>query len=79
MLSEQIQQRFGIDLTNALQTIDLIKGASPAFEQKEFLAGKQTPVFFGSAINNFGVKEILDAPFEMPGANAHKRDAISVS
>jgi peptide chain release factor 3 len=54
-------QRFGNDLSDALQAIDLIRGASPAFDHEEFLAGKQTPVFFGSAINNFGVREILDA------------------
>jgi peptide chain release factor 3 len=57
----KIHERFGTDLSAALQAIDLIKGASPAFDHKEFLAGKQTPVFFGSAINNFGVREILDA------------------
>lgn len=57
----QIQQRFGAGLSTAMQEIDLIKGASPTFDHAAFLAGKQTPVFFGSAINNFGVREILDA------------------
>ncbi|MEK7302688.1 MAG: GTP-binding protein, partial [Pseudomonadota bacterium] len=52
----KMHERFGADLSTALQAIDLIKGASPAFEHQEFLAGKQTPVFFGSAINNFGVR-----------------------
>lgn len=56
-----IHERFAPDLSTALQEIDLIKGASPAFDHKQFLAGQQTPVFFGSAINNFGVREILDA------------------
>ncbi len=56
-----LHTRFGNDLSDALQAIDLIRGASPAFDHEEFLAGKQTPVFFGSAINNFGVREILDA------------------
>ncbi len=41
--------------------IELVKGASHAFDQAEFLQGKLTPVFFGSAINNFGVRELLDA------------------
>ena len=41
--------------------IDLIRGASSPFDLDEFLAGRQTPVFFGSAINNFGVQEILQA------------------
>jgi len=41
--------------------VDLIRSASHPFELKRFLAGKQTCVFFGSAINNFGVQEILRA------------------
>ncbi|MGH8617519.1 MAG: peptide chain release factor 3 [Burkholderiales bacterium] len=41
--------------------VDLIRGASPAFDLQRFLAGTQTPVFFGSGINNFGVQEILQA------------------
>lgn len=45
--------------------IELIKGVIPPFEIEHFLKGNQTPVFFGSAINNFGVKELLDAFVEM--------------
>ena len=40
--------------------IELVKGASHEFDQQAFLDGKLTPVFFGSAINNFGVEELLD-------------------
>ncbi|HBI21059.1 MAG TPA: peptide chain release factor 3, partial [Legionella sp.] len=40
--------------------IDLVKGASHAFNLSDYLAGKMTPVYFGSAINNFGIKELLD-------------------
>jgi peptide chain release factor 3 len=41
--------------------IELVKGASHAFDREAYLAGRQTPVFFGSAINNFGILELLDA------------------
>jgi len=41
--------------------IELVRGASNEFDYDEFLAGRMTPVYFGSAINNFGVKELLDA------------------
>ena len=41
--------------------IELVKGASHEFNLDEYLAGRQTPVFFGSAINNFGIIELLDA------------------
>ena len=45
--------------------IELIEGAANAFELSHYLKGNQTPVFFGSAINNFGVKEMLDAFVEL--------------
>lgn len=48
--------------------IDLIEGAANPFELKHYLNGDQTPVFFGSAINNFGVKEMLDAFVDMAPA-----------
>lgn len=41
--------------------IELVKGASHAFDPQAYLDGEQTPVFFGSAINNFGVTPLLDA------------------
>lgn len=39
--------------------IELVKGASHAYDHEAFLAGKLTPVYFGSAISNFGVRELL--------------------
>ncbi len=41
--------------------VELVRGASQAFDVREYLAGRQTPVFFGSAISNFGVEELLKA------------------
>ena len=55
------------------EDIELIEGASDPFEQEQFLKGSQTPVFFGSAVNNFGVREMLDAFVELaphPGPRA---------
>lgn len=40
--------------------IELVKGASHAFDLDAYLSGELTPVYFGSAINNFGIKELLD-------------------
>jgi len=40
--------------------IELVKGASHEFDPEQYLRGGQTPVFFGSAINNFGIRELLD-------------------
>jgi peptide chain release factor 3 len=53
--------RFGDEFLRARNDIELVQGATPAFSRAEFLAGRQTPAFFGSAINNFGVREVLDA------------------
>jgi peptide chain release factor 3 len=41
--------------------IELVRGASHEFSAEEYLAGRRTPVFFGSAINNFGITELLAA------------------
>jgi peptide chain release factor 3 len=41
--------------------LELVRGASHPLDLAAYRAGRQTPVFFGSAINNFGVKELLDA------------------
>jgi len=42
-------------------SVELLQGAAERFDLNAYLAGTQTPVFFGSAINNFGVRELLDA------------------
>ncbi|MBT8092752.1 MAG: peptide chain release factor 3 [Gammaproteobacteria bacterium] len=40
--------------------VELVKGACPALSLPDYLEARQTPVFFGSAIANFGVRELLD-------------------
>jgi peptide chain release factor 3 len=44
--------------------VELLRDASAPFDLDEFLGGRQSPVFFGSGINNFGVQEILEALVE---------------
>lgn len=52
----------GEDLANEFrEELALVQGACLNFDQTQFLKGELTPVFFGSALNNFGVKELLDA------------------
>jgi peptide chain release factor 3 len=51
----------GQDLDALTEEIELIRAAGHGFDPDEYLAGRQTPVFFGSAINNFGVQALLDA------------------
>jgi len=55
------------------EDLELLQGAANPFEHEEYLKAGQTPVFFGSAVNNFGVKELLDAFVELapaPGPRA---------
>ncbi len=52
---------FPLEIEQLKMEVELVNGASHPFDLQRFLDGKQTPVFFGSAINNFGVREILDA------------------
>ena len=54
-------ERFGMQYDQAQGEVALVREAAPTFELAEFLAGRQTPMFFGSAVNNFGVQEVLDA------------------
>lgn len=57
--------RFGAEFEDARGELELLDEAAPPFDHQAFLAGEQTPVFFGSAVNNFGVQEILDALVEL--------------
>jgi peptide chain release factor 3 len=48
--------------------VELVRGASHTFDAERYLSGKQTPVYFGSAINNFGVQSLLDAVVDLSPA-----------
>ncbi|WP_269630617.1 peptide chain release factor 3 [Pelomonas sp. BJYL3] len=61
-------ERFGMQYDNAKGEIELVNEAAPTFDLEQFLTGKQTPMFFGSAVNNFGVQEVLDALVELAPA-----------
>jgi peptide chain release factor 3 len=45
--------------------VELLQGAGYPFDVTRYLKGEQTPVFFGSAINNFGVRELLETFVEL--------------
>ncbi|MEK6788421.1 MAG: peptide chain release factor 3 [Pseudomonadota bacterium] len=50
----------GDDAANLRDMLELVQGASHSFDLDEFLAGRLSPVFFGTALGNFGVNHILD-------------------
>ena len=53
------------DASKLRDDLELIEGVYPEFDKEEYLKGKVAPVFFGSALNTFGVKELLDCFVEI--------------
>ncbi len=70
----RLAEMFPLEIEQLKMEVELVHGASHPFDLQRFLDGKQTPVFFGSAINNFGVREILDALLDWAPA-PRERDA----
>jgi len=58
---EKLTQQCPSEMQTMRDEAELIMGAGASFDLQEFLKGQQTPVFFGSGINNFGVREVLRA------------------
>jgi peptide chain release factor 3 len=59
--SEEVDRLVGENYAKQLRAdVELIEGVYPDFDVQDYLSGKVAPVFFGSAVNNFGVKELLD-------------------
>ncbi|MDR0633495.1 MAG: peptide chain release factor 3 [Azoarcus sp.] len=61
LANPELDSRYPAEIGQVRDDVALLHDASPPFELAEFLAGRQSPVFFGSGINNFGVQEILQA------------------
>ena len=69
--SDEAREALGDDLDELKDEIELVIGASYPFDLDEYLAGKLTPVYFGTALKNFGVMEMLNgfveyAPAPLP-------------
>jgi peptide chain release factor 3 len=58
--SQAARDLLGDAYEDFVEEVELVRGASHAFEPEAFLAGKLSPVFFGTALGNFGVREMLD-------------------
>ena len=59
--SARAEALLGDEVRGFREEIELVRGACPALDIQAYLAARQSPVFFGSAITNFGVRELLDA------------------
>lgn len=60
-----LDRLLGAQADDLRQDAELLKGAADPFSIEKYLEGSQTPVFFGSAVNNFGVRELLDSFVEI--------------
>jgi len=58
---EQLAKQCPSEMQTMRDETELVMGAGASFDLEEFLRAQQTPVFFGSGVNNFGVREILRA------------------
>ena len=64
--SSDLEKHIGEGLSEKLRDdVELITEVYPQFRREEYLAGRLAPVFFGSELNNFGVKELLDCFVEI--------------
>jgi peptide chain release factor 3 len=61
LASVQAREVLGDAADAYLAEVELVRGATASFDPSAYRAGRQTPVFFGSAISNFGVEELLSA------------------
>ncbi len=77
--SPQLDELVGENNANQLRhDVELIEGVYPDFDVNEYLAGYVAPVFFGSAVNNFGVKELLDTFIRIAPPPLHRETTLRV-
>lgn len=62
--SEEAKNILGDQINELDEEIELIQGVYDVFNKDDFLSGRITPVFFGTALNNFGIEEFLDCLIE---------------
>jgi peptide chain release factor 3 len=78
--SPEAAQLLGDYLDEVRDELELVRGATPEFNVEDYLAGRQTPVFFGTALGNFGVREMLDGFVEWaPSPLARETDVRIVA
>ena len=76
--SDEARAHLGDLYDNFVEELELVQGACHEFDQDAFIKGEMTPVFFGTALGNFGVDQVLDAivdwaPRPQPRAS-HERE-----
>jgi peptide chain release factor 3 len=75
LLEDKIGEKNAIQLR---EDVELIEGVYGKFDPQPYLDGKVAPVFFGSAINNFGVKELLETFIKIAPLPQHRETTIRI-
>jgi peptide chain release factor 3 len=75
---DEIKEYIGESVEQLREDLELVQGVYPEFDRESYLAGKSAPVFFGSALNNFGVKELLDCFIEIAPTPLPKESDLRV-
>jgi peptide chain release factor 3 len=80
--SPEAREALGDYAEDVLEELELVKGATNLFDMEEFLSGRLAPVFFGTALGNFGIREMLDdfvrwAPPPQPRATLDRQVVAS--
>ena len=69
---DRLNELIGEHAAQLKEDVELIEGVYESFDREAYLSGNLAPVFFGSAINNFGVKELLDTFIEISPKPQHR-------
>ena len=75
-----LDERLGAQAEELREEVELVRGASHGLDAGAYLAAALTPVFFGSALNNFGVRELLETFVELappPGSRAAEQRTVA--
>jgi peptide chain release factor 3 len=76
--SEAAREALGGMIDELVEEVELVRGASHRFDLQEYMAGELTPVYFGTALNNFGVQEMLDGFVEHSPAPMDRQTDMSI-
>ena len=73
LADDRLKEIAGDYYDDLLEEIELVREAGSGFDLERYRAGEVTPVFFGSAVNNFGIRPLLDSFVEWaPAPQAHE-------